>query len=118
MNLFLHQMRNIRLQKLINLFVVLGGLVFVGTSYGRQGLGEQPVREVAERLIAQSGLEAGMVLHIGSGDGRLTGALYGSGQFVVQGLDLDGIHSGLGLAKLDPFQDHPFSRGVEFDHVG
>jgi outer membrane protein assembly factor BamB len=89
MNISRHQMRIIRLQKLINLFVVLGGLVFVGTCYGRQGLGEQPMREVAERLIAQSDLEAGMILHIGSGDGRLTGALHGSGQFVVHGLDLD-----------------------------
>jgi outer membrane protein assembly factor BamB len=41
----------------------------------------------AQRVLADSGVQGGLVVHLGCGDGRLTAALGAGEGFVVQGLD-------------------------------
>jgi outer membrane protein assembly factor BamB len=43
----------------------------------------------AGQILQLSGVRGGMVVHLGCGDGRLTRALYASGNFTVHGLDSD-----------------------------
>jgi SAM-dependent methyltransferase len=43
--------------------------------------------EDARRILEAAGVDAGLVVHLGCGDGRLTAALGRSGRFVVHGLD-------------------------------
>ena len=51
-------------------------------------------QELAEKIISQSGVEGGLVVHAGCGDGSLTAALAGEGAgegpWVVHGLEKDG----------------------------
>jgi len=48
-----------------------------------------PEDALAEALLAQPGLHAGLVVHVGCGDGALTAALRRRGMPIVQGLDND-----------------------------
>jgi len=43
----------------------------------------------AEKLLRMTGIEGGFIVHLGSGDGRLTAALYAGGRYLVHGLDAD-----------------------------
>lgn len=49
---------------------------------------DQPA-ELAREAIRASGVQGGLVVHVGCGDGKLTAALRASEAFVVQGLDVD-----------------------------
>jgi outer membrane protein assembly factor BamB len=42
---------------------------------------------VARSILAESGVQGGLIVHVGCGDGQLTAALSGGEGFVVQGLD-------------------------------
>jgi len=52
-------------------------------------------RALARRIIETTGVRGGLVVHVGSGDGRLTAALAESESYLVHGLDtdVDRIHS-------------------------
>lgn len=59
------------------------------------GLGASTSDEVTERarrILAGSGLQGGLVLHLGCGDGRLTAALRAGEEFLVIGLDADPVN--------------------------
>ena len=43
----------------------------------------------ARRVLAQAGVEGGLIVHVGCAGGRLTAALRGSDSFLVHGLDTD-----------------------------
>ncbi|MHC4369541.1 MAG: methyltransferase domain-containing protein, partial [Planctomycetota bacterium] len=43
----------------------------------------------AERIFNEAGVKGGLVVHIGSGDGRLTAALGEKNCYIVQGLEAD-----------------------------
>ena len=43
----------------------------------------------ARSLVESSGIQGGLIAHIGCGDGRLTAALRTSNSFLVHGLDAD-----------------------------
>ncbi len=43
----------------------------------------------AARILADSGVQGGLVVHVGCGDGRLTAALRASDSYLVHGLDAD-----------------------------
>jgi hypothetical protein len=43
----------------------------------------------ASRLLATSGVQGGLVVHLGCGDGRLTSAFHVDDRFLVHGLDTD-----------------------------
>ena len=48
-----------------------------------------PTAAVAEAILAEHGIEGGLVVHLGCGDGRLTAALRARKGFLVHGLDRD-----------------------------
>ena len=49
-----------------------------------------PAQDAAARQILDAaGVKGGLVVHVGCGDGRLTGALYAGSSYVVHGLDTD-----------------------------
>ncbi|MFZ5831095.1 MAG: PQQ-binding-like beta-propeller repeat protein, partial [Planctomycetota bacterium] len=89
-------------------FVSMGTMFLIGTVYlgaGEDDLGlgisiarAAPSRELppdvasmeaAERLLKQSGVQGGFVVHLGCGDGRLTAWLGAKQEYTVQGLDAD-----------------------------
>ena len=43
----------------------------------------------AEEILEETGVQGGLVVHVGCGDGQLTAALRASDRFVVHGLDVD-----------------------------
>ena len=43
----------------------------------------------AERILEQAGVQGGLIVHLGCGDGRLTVALRAGDGFLVHGLDCD-----------------------------
>lgn len=49
--------------------------------------GEHAAQEQAERILDTAGIQGGLIVHLGCGDGRLTAALGQSDRFFVQGLD-------------------------------
>lgn len=49
----------------------------------------EPMVEVAKQIRAAADIDGGVVVHVGSGDGRLTAALAADERYVVQGLDAD-----------------------------
>jgi outer membrane protein assembly factor BamB len=46
-------------------------------------------RDEAGQILAETGVQGGLVVHLGCGDGRLTAALGAGEQFLVHGLDTD-----------------------------
>ncbi|MFO8013272.1 MAG: PQQ-binding-like beta-propeller repeat protein [Phycisphaerae bacterium] len=53
------------------------------------GGAEDPAAAAAREILATSGVQGGLVVHLGCGDGRATAALKAGDAFVVQGLDTD-----------------------------
>ena len=46
-------------------------------------------RDLAVRILSDTGVSGGLIVHLGCGDGRLTAALRFNERFLVQGLDAD-----------------------------
>ena len=65
---------------------LLGLYIFVG-SLALAAADDSAIE--ANRLLANSGIKGGLVVHLGCGDGKLTAALRVNGSFIVQGLDAD-----------------------------
>ena len=51
------------------------------------GPGGQP--DLGRQVLDATGVQGGLVVHLGCGDGRLTAALYADRRYLVQGLDAD-----------------------------
>lgn len=51
--------------------------------------GPRPDDEQARRILAAAGVQGGLVVHLGCGEGRLTAALRASDSYLVHGLDAD-----------------------------
>jgi len=45
--------------------------------------------KLARQVLEATGVEGGLIVHVGCGDGRLTAALWADGRHLVQGLDTD-----------------------------
>jgi len=67
---------------------VLIGLSCLGGNVvaGEQAAAAAPQR-LAREILQQTGVQGGLVVHVGCGDGRLTAELGAGGAFLVQGLD-------------------------------
>ncbi|MBN1912134.1 MAG: class I SAM-dependent methyltransferase, partial [Pirellulales bacterium] len=58
-------------------------------------LAEEPVKPdpasqaAARQILEATGVQGGLIVHLGCGDGRLTAALHASDSYLVQGLDTD-----------------------------
>lgn len=64
-----------------------GGLLFVAAS--NVDAGEDPYALRARQILDRSGIQGGLIVHLGCGDGRLTAALRPPQGYLVQGLDTD-----------------------------
>ena len=66
---------------------VLAFIAFLGlgATFPNQVMAAAP--EQAERLLKQSGIQGGLVVHLGCGDGELTAALRVNTRYQVHGLD-------------------------------
>jgi SAM-dependent methyltransferase len=51
-----------------------------------KGSGATP-REVVRKILRETGIQGGLIVHLGSGDGRLTAALCAGDAYLVHGLD-------------------------------
>ncbi|MCY2987019.1 MAG: PQQ-binding-like beta-propeller repeat protein, partial [Planctomycetota bacterium] len=70
------------------LSVALGGLTVALVAHG--GLCAE--RQAADAILQAAGIEGGLVVHLGCGDGKLTACLRASDRFLVHGLDTDAKH--------------------------
>ena len=59
-----------------------------GAARGAEGVPAE-TRALADQLVRSGGVQAGLAVHLGCGDGKLTAALAGDGKFLVHGLDAD-----------------------------
>jgi outer membrane protein assembly factor BamB len=67
-------------------FVVFSSVLCVLlVSWGAEAAGEYKWR--AEEILDATGVEGGLLVHIGCGDGKLTAALYANERYLVHGLD-------------------------------
>jgi 2-polyprenyl-3-methyl-5-hydroxy-6-metoxy-1,4-benzoquinol methylase len=64
--------------------IVLASMLTVGTG---PAAGSQ--RNEARRILDDTGVKGGLIVHIGCGDGKLTAALHANDGFLVHGLDTD-----------------------------
>ena len=67
------------------LFLGLCLLIGVGTALAA----EESPQQLARQILAATGTEGGLVVHVGCGDGQLTAALKAGDGFLVHGLDTD-----------------------------
>ncbi|HYW78783.1 MAG TPA: PQQ-binding-like beta-propeller repeat protein, partial [Thermoguttaceae bacterium] len=67
------------------------GLVLSASATYAQGIGQADRRQAAS-IFQAAGVQGGLVVHVGCGQGRLTAALRKDGAFVVHGLDADPVH--------------------------
>jgi len=65
----------------------------------------ESVQQAAREILEQSGIQGGLIVHVGCGDGTLTVALRAADNFVVQGLEVD-------PAKAAQARAHIRSKGI------
>ncbi len=71
------------------LFGVLAA-VFAALLTGNLGQANQPaVTDNARQILKTTGIKGGLIVHLGSGDGKLTAALHAGDSYLVHGLDAD-----------------------------
>lgn len=67
--------------------------------------GSAPPEELARHILEETGINGGLIVHLGCGDGKLTAALGKSKSFLVHGLDRD-------EAKIRKARDYIRSLGI------
>ena len=70
------------MNKMIAFTVVLASLLLLTLPTGQAA-------DRAEDILAATGLNGGLIVHLGCGDGKLTGELLANDSFLVHGLDAD-----------------------------
>jgi len=68
--------------------VLLGGLV-CGVAVGAARPRVVPLQDERRRILDAAGVQGGLVVHLGCGDGKLTAVLRAGDSYTVQGLDAD-----------------------------
>ena len=68
-----------------SVLIVFASLVTVGVLLGDEG----DQADWPQTLLESTGIQGGLVVHLGCGDGRLTAKLRADDRYVVQGLDVD-----------------------------
>ncbi len=74
-----------------NLTLLLFALAVTGLCCSGQAA-ENSLAEEAEQILTATGIQGGLVVHVGCGDGRLTAALCANESYLVLGLDGDGAN--------------------------
>ncbi len=70
-------------------FLPLCALALALSAFTLLAADDPAVRAEADRILADTGVKGGIVLHLGCGDGRLTAALRKNASYQVQGLERD-----------------------------
>ncbi|MHC4517118.1 MAG: outer membrane protein assembly factor BamB family protein [Planctomycetota bacterium] len=70
------------------LHILVASVILVSCSARAAEL-EASCQKQAERVLQKAGIEGGLIVHIGCGDGKLTAALRASDNYLVHGLDTD-----------------------------
>ena len=71
------------------IFAVALGLSSQSVSWADRPDPVSAPERLANRILEASGVEGGLVVHLGCGDGRLTAALRADARYTVHGLDAD-----------------------------
>ncbi|MHC4741040.1 MAG: outer membrane protein assembly factor BamB family protein [Planctomycetota bacterium] len=71
------------------LYAVCIAALLVSCSFSRQTPPEEASTDLAGRILKESGVKGGLVVHLGCGDGKLTAALGASDRYLVHGLDVN-----------------------------
>ncbi len=74
-------------------------------AYGAETAGEAAATGLAKEILETTGVQGGLVLHLGCGDGRLTAALHAGQQYLVHGLDAE-------AANVEKAREYIRSRGL------
>ncbi len=61
----------------------------IPSSFLVSAAGASTESRLAERILEYSGVKGGLIVHVGSGSGKLTAALRAGGAYLVRGLDTD-----------------------------
>ena len=64
-------------------------LLSIGFCWGASAQAADDAARTAEKILGQSGVQGGIVVHLGAGDGSLTAALAAGDGFTVHGLEAD-----------------------------
>ena len=80
-------------------------VALVSVAFVLAAIGSIQAATPAKKLLQRSGVNGGVVVHLGCGDGKLTAALHGSDSLLVHGLDTD-------AAKVEKAQSHIDSLGL------
>ena len=67
--------------------------------------GRSPEQVLAKQILGATGVQGGLVVHVGCGDGKLTAALRASNRYLVHGLEADS-------EKVERARDHVQSLGL------
>mgnify|MGYP001054875620 CR=1 FL=1 len=65
------------------------GLLVVCLLAGTAAAKQSDAVALANRILGMTGVQGGMIVHLGCGDGTLTADLRASDRYLVQGLDTD-----------------------------
>ncbi|MHC4582317.1 MAG: outer membrane protein assembly factor BamB family protein, partial [Planctomycetota bacterium] len=68
---------------------ILGALMFTAFAGGAGAIAQNSTSTWAREILQSTGVQGGLVVHLGGGDGRLTAALRVNDSYVVHGLDRD-----------------------------
>ena len=83
-NMLLQNQRNAGRVLSVLSFCCLAGSICLGAEPG-----DVDQADLARRILTETGVRGGVIVHIGCGDGRLTAALRTSDSYQVHGLDVD-----------------------------
>jgi len=56
--------------------------------------------QTAKQILDRAGIQGGLIVHLGCGDGKLTAALHANDSYIVQGLDADVTAAGQTSGRL------------------
>jgi len=79
----LHRTLNGRVQRIITLIVLVIALTVTSIPAA------ESQQQIARQILDDTGVKGGLIVHIGCGNGKLTGALRAGNSFLVHGLDKD-----------------------------
>ena len=68
----------------------MSAILFLSTTLpqGADAAGQTQDRDLARKILSETGTKGGLVVHLGCGDGRLTAALGTGESYLIHGLDV------------------------------
>jgi outer membrane protein assembly factor BamB len=83
-------MKSIKLTTTVASATLLAGLMLAAVSAAFSSPPQAgPEQQQAQQILAATGVQGGLIVHLGCGNGKLTAALHAGDNFLVHGLDAD-----------------------------